>query len=98
MPEAPVLRDVYDKIRVVELQWIPMADGRRLAARLWLPNDAEQNPVPPRFSNTSPIAGATAPGCATTTSRPGWPRRAMSAPASTSPAAAIPTACCATNI
>jgi hypothetical protein len=27
MPEAPVLRDVYDKIRVVELQWIPMADG-----------------------------------------------------------------------
>jgi hypothetical protein len=46
MPEAPVLRDVYDKIRVVELQWIPMADGRRLAARLWLPNDAERNPVP----------------------------------------------------
>ena len=27
MPEAPVLCDVYDKIRVVELQWIPMADG-----------------------------------------------------------------------
>jgi hypothetical protein len=46
MPEAPVLRDVYDKIRVVELQWIPMADGRRLAARLWLPNDAEKKPVP----------------------------------------------------
>ena len=46
MPEAPVLRDVYGKIRVVELQWIPMADGRRLAARLWLPNDAEQKPVP----------------------------------------------------
>ncbi|MGE0119948.1 MAG: CocE/NonD family hydrolase [Dongiaceae bacterium] len=46
MPEAPILRDVYDKIRVVELQWIPMSDGRRLAARLWLPNDAEKNPVP----------------------------------------------------
>src|SRR5882724_3467962 len=46
MPEAPILRDVYDKIRVVELQWIPMADGRRLAGRLWIPNDAEKNPVP----------------------------------------------------
>jgi hypothetical protein len=46
MPEAPILRDVYDKIRVVELQWIPMSDGRRLAARLWMPNDAERNPVP----------------------------------------------------
>jgi putative CocE/NonD family hydrolase len=46
MPEAPILRDVYDRIRVVELQWIPMADGRRLAARLWLPNDAEKKPVP----------------------------------------------------
>jgi hypothetical protein len=46
MPEAPILRDVYDEIRVVELQWIPMADGRRLAARLWIPSDAEQNPVP----------------------------------------------------
>jgi putative CocE/NonD family hydrolase len=46
MPEAPILRDVYDAIRVVELQWIPMPDGRRLAARLWLPLDAEQNPVP----------------------------------------------------
>ena len=31
MPEAPILRDVYDSIRVVELQWIPMSDGRRLA-------------------------------------------------------------------
>ena len=46
MPDAPILRDVYDGIRVVELQWIPMSDGRRLAARLWLPNDAERNPVP----------------------------------------------------
>jgi putative CocE/NonD family hydrolase len=46
MPEAPILRDVYDRIRVVELQWIPMSDGRRLAARLWLPLDAEQHPVP----------------------------------------------------
>jgi len=46
MTDAPILRDVHDRIRVVELAWIPMADGRRLAARLWLPNDAERKPVP----------------------------------------------------
>jgi len=44
MPEAPILRDVYDRIRVVELQWIPMPDGRRLAGRLWIPNEAEKEP------------------------------------------------------
>jgi predicted acyl esterase len=97
MPEAPVLRDVYGKIRVVELQWIPMADGRRLAARLWLPNDAEQKPVPAvleyipyrrrdgtRVRDDERHAWMAAQGyvCA----------------ASTSPAAAILTARCATNI
>ncbi|HET6223313.1 MAG TPA: CocE/NonD family hydrolase [Dongiaceae bacterium] len=46
MPEAPVLRDVYETVRPIELAWIPMSDGRRLAARLWLPKDAEQKPVP----------------------------------------------------
>ncbi len=46
MPEAPILRDVDERIRAVELEWIPMSDGRRLAARLWLPLDAETNPVP----------------------------------------------------
>jgi uncharacterized protein len=33
-------------IRLVENLWIPMADGNRLAAKMWLPVDAEQNPVP----------------------------------------------------
>jgi len=33
-------------VRTVEHQWIPMADGVRLAARLWLPEDAERHPVP----------------------------------------------------
>jgi putative CocE/NonD family hydrolase len=46
VPEAPVLRDVYETVRPIELAWIPMSDGRRLAARLWLPKDAEQKPVP----------------------------------------------------
>jgi uncharacterized protein len=34
------------RVREVENFWIPLADGTRLAARLWLPEDAEQNPVP----------------------------------------------------
>lgn len=33
-------------IRVMEHIWIPMSDGAKLAARVWLPMDAEQNPVP----------------------------------------------------
>ena len=33
-------------IREIENTWIPLADGTRLAARIWLPVDAEQNPVP----------------------------------------------------
>jgi len=44
--ETPILHDVYDRIRVIELAWIPMPDGRRLAARLWLPRDVEAKPVP----------------------------------------------------
>ncbi|MDQ1000745.1 putative CocE/NonD family hydrolase [Neobacillus niacini] len=34
------------KVREIEHVWIPMSDGSRLAARIWLPEDAEQNPVP----------------------------------------------------
>jgi hypothetical protein len=33
-------------VKTIETHWIPMADGRRLAARLFLPEDAETNPVP----------------------------------------------------
>lgn len=33
-------------IREIENLWIPMPDGVRLAARVWLPADADQNPVP----------------------------------------------------
>lgn len=35
--------------RVVENEWIPMSDGTRLAARLWIPEGAEQQPVPVVF-------------------------------------------------
>jgi uncharacterized protein len=33
-------------IRRVDHTWIPLADGTRLAARIWLPGDAEADPVP----------------------------------------------------
>ena len=33
-------------IRHIETVWIPLADGTKLAARLWLPGDAEEHPVP----------------------------------------------------
>ena len=36
-------------VREIENLWIPMPDGSRLAARMWLPEDAESNPVPALF-------------------------------------------------
>ncbi|MDX1609951.1 MAG: CocE/NonD family hydrolase [Halofilum sp. (in: g-proteobacteria)] len=41
-----VVEEFPRPIRVIENVWIPMADGVRLAARVWLPEDAEQDPVP----------------------------------------------------
>lgn len=34
------------QVREIENIWIPMPDGTRLAARIWLPEDAEDDPVP----------------------------------------------------
>lgn len=31
---------------VIENHWIPLADGTRLAARIWMPANAEADPVP----------------------------------------------------
>jgi predicted acyl esterase len=33
-------------VRRIDHAWIPMSDGTRLAARIWLPEDAEDDPVP----------------------------------------------------
>ena len=33
-------------IRELDPVWIPLGDGVRLAARVWLPEDAERRPVP----------------------------------------------------
>jgi putative CocE/NonD family hydrolase len=33
-------------VRVIEHTWIPLSDGCRLAARIWMPSHAERHPVP----------------------------------------------------
>lgn len=32
--------------RVIENDWIVLADGTRLAARIWMPENADSDPVP----------------------------------------------------
>jgi len=41
-----IVHDVPRPIREIEHVWIPLSDGTRLAARIWLPEDAESEPVP----------------------------------------------------
>ncbi len=41
-----VVKTFPEQVRVIENVWIPMRDGIRLAARIWMPEDAERNPVP----------------------------------------------------
>jgi hypothetical protein len=38
--------DFPRSMREIEHTWIPLSDGSRLAARIWLPDDAEADPVP----------------------------------------------------
>ena len=41
-----VIKDFPREIKKLEHVWIPMSDGAKLAASIWLPVDAEENPVP----------------------------------------------------
>ena len=41
-----VLADLPRPIREIEQLWIPLADGERMSARVFLPVDAEDDPVP----------------------------------------------------
>ena len=44
---SPRTRESFPRaVREVEHVFIPLSDGTRLAARMWLPDDAEQDPVP----------------------------------------------------
>ncbi|MEX0886589.1 MAG: CocE/NonD family hydrolase [Phycisphaeraceae bacterium] len=40
------VRQFPHRVRVIDHVWIPMPDGVRLAARVWLPDNAERAPVP----------------------------------------------------
>ena len=41
-----VVHNLPRPVREIQTCWIPLADGCRLAARIWLPEDAERDPVP----------------------------------------------------
>ena len=43
---AKIVDEFPHAIREIEYATIPLADGTNLAARYWLPEDADQNPVP----------------------------------------------------
>jgi len=44
--ELNIASDMPHRVREIEHQWIHMPDGVRLAARIWMPEDAEARPVP----------------------------------------------------
>ncbi|MBM3546874.1 MAG: CocE/NonD family hydrolase [Alphaproteobacteria bacterium] len=41
-----IVKSFPRKVREIETLWITLADGARLAARVWLPEDAAKDPVP----------------------------------------------------
>ncbi|CQR46263.1 Cocaine esterase [Paraliobacillus sp. PM-2] len=41
-----IKKDFPRKVRKIKHVWIPMSDGAKLAATIWLPEDAEAKPVP----------------------------------------------------
>src|SRR5215510_1269854 len=43
---ASIVTDFPRRVRELENVLIPLGDGTRLAARIWLPEDAERHPVP----------------------------------------------------
>lgn len=47
MPQkSPVIRNYRRSVDNIELVWVPMSDGRKLAARVVLPKNAVEKPVP----------------------------------------------------
>ena len=44
--ETRVVTEFPHKVREIEHVWVPMSDGTRLSARIWMPEDAEDRPVP----------------------------------------------------
>ncbi|NNE78711.1 MAG: CocE/NonD family hydrolase [Silicimonas sp.] len=46
MDDIKIITEFPRTIREIENTWIPMPDGAKLAARIWLPEDADDDPVP----------------------------------------------------
>ena len=46
MPELRIICDFPRPSKEIENTWIRLSDGTRLAARIWLPIDAGDRPVP----------------------------------------------------
>ena len=44
--EIAVITEFPRKVKEIENTFIPLAEGIQLAARIWLPEDAEKDPVP----------------------------------------------------
>ena len=40
------ITDFPRKVKEIENLWIPLSDGTKLAARMWIPEDAEDDKVP----------------------------------------------------
>ena len=59
-----IVTDFPRPVREIEHTFIPLRDGTRLAARIWLPRDADVNPVP-AILEYLPTASAMAPVNAT---------------------------------
>ena len=46
LPEFNTVSDFPERVKLLEQVWIPLSDGSRLSARIWLPSNAWSNPVP----------------------------------------------------
>ncbi len=40
------ITDFPERVRIIDHKWIPLSDGKHLAAKIWLPGEAEKRPVP----------------------------------------------------
>ncbi len=46
VPSIETVSSFPHEVRVIEHTWIPMSDGVRLAAKMWIPTEADTTPVP----------------------------------------------------
>ena len=94
-----VVTDLPRPVRVIDHVWIPLSDGIRLGARIWLPEDAERRSGARRSSSTSRTARATARPRATSLATPyfaghGYAVLRWTSAARASRAASSPTSTC----